>query len=491
MNIKTKLFIFIPLLVILLNLVSFFIYQNGRTVEDSYNLMIKRIFLYKQISGETLENLRLLNQHMINLNEDSLNALNQHQELLRSLNNELAKRESVESNYLVTENYMNMINTFIEQEEDVLYYIDNKNLDKYAFHYNEAEKIAGYIKEQGENLVDLELNYYNPYYEEILVKSEKMNEIGVSLFIITTLLSIVFAIWLSRSITIPINRLVDTARKISKGNLEIEAPMAKMSGEIGILFQTFNHMLSNIRTLISTNMEMLEKDRMVKELELKALQSQINPHFLFNTLNIVSRLALIEGADQTSELTVSVSNLLRYNLRKLDEPVTLRDEVNNSMEYISIQKTRFADRVSFVTEIDEEALDQPVPCLTLQPILENAFVHGIEGMEGGGLIKIVIKRVAEQVHIEISDNGVGMSKEKQIALLDKELDTIPKSLKGHSTGIGTKNVFKRLDLFYKQDVFIDIKSSLNEGTTVIIHLPYQNYEYTSQSLGSPFIVGFS
>ncbi|TRY17632.1 HAMP domain-containing protein, partial [Geobacillus sp. LEMMJ02] len=127
--------------------------------------------------------------------------------------------------------------------------------------------------------------------------------------------------------------LVHAAKNISAGQLNTRIPRFDGHDEIGLLGQTFQHMIENLRILISKNMEILEKEKLVRELELKALQSQINPHFLFNTLNAISKLAYIEGAEKTSELTVSTSNLLRYNLRKLDQPVTLREEVEHAKEY--------------------------------------------------------------------------------------------------------------------------------------------------------------
>ncbi len=142
-------------------------------------------------------------------------------------------------------------------------------------------------------------------------------------------------------------------------------------------------MQDNLKELIVKEKESLEKDRLVKELELEVLQNQINPHFLFNSLNVLSKLALIEGAEKTSDLTVTMSNLLRYNLRKLDRPVTLRDEVEHTKEYFTIQQARFRDRIRFVTEIDEGGLDVFVPTLTLQPLLKMSLSMALKEWKKG------------------------------------------------------------------------------------------------------------
>ncbi|WP_134684005.1 sensor histidine kinase [Brevibacillus migulae] len=471
MNIRTKLFIFIPLLVILMNLVSFFIFDSSKRVQESYNLMMDRILLYKQISYETEENLRYLNRYLIRLDMDSYPEFIGHMEALRTLKQELMNQETNETNHLQIKNLNNMIDTFLGQVQQTIASVNQKGFHSNALSYYEAEKSARFIREHGQTLVDMELSYYQPIYQEIMKTTARMNLLGVWLFFTTTLLSIVFAIWISRSITNPIRRLVTVAKRISKGDLQTKAPEIQSGDEIGILCRSFNQMLDNLQQLMLQNMESLEKDRLVKEFELKSLQSQINPHFLFNTLNGIAKLAYIEGAEQTSELTISVSKLLRYNLQKLDQPVTLRDEVEHAQEYFAIQKARFRDRVEMITEIDERALNQSIPCLTLQPILENAFVHGIDEIEEGAVLRLKIEYEEPFVKVEISDNGTGMTEEMRQKLLDSDTDQLSRPSKGHSTGLGTLNVFKRLHLFFDGEEQIDIKSERNQGTTVIFRLP--------------------
>lgn len=473
MSIRQKMFLFIPLLVMLMSFVSFFLFESSKNVQESYYLMMNRILLYKQISQEARENVRYLNRFVIQMDLVSYPELERHLEALRDLREQLKGLEKNEVNSLPIRNYQNMIDTFLEQVGEMISGMDQQDSNAKAGAYLRTEQISRYIGEDGQTLVDLELEHYRPLYQEIMETTKKLNKLGVYLVFTVALLSIVFSFWLSSSIAGPIRRLVLTAKQISKGKLDTKAPEMKTSDEIGILCQTFNHMLDNIQDLMAKNMKSLEKDRLVKELELKALQSQINPHFLFNTLNAIAKLAYIEGAEKTSDLTVSVSRLLRYNLQKLDQAVTLRDEVEHAMEYLSIQKARFRDRIAFVTDIDERALDQVVPCLTLQPILENALVHGIEGIEEGAVLKLSIACQDRIVQIEIADNGVGMSEETRNLLLKSVLEEVPRQGgKGHSTGLGTHNVFKRLQIFFDGKQLIEIESEEGQGTTVRIKLPF-------------------
>ncbi|MFX3636595.1 MAG: sensor histidine kinase [Candidatus Pristimantibacillus sp.] len=476
MNMRRMLFIVIPTLFILNNAVSFFIFQSGRTVQQSYNTMLDRVLLYKQIDEQTQDNLRAINVYLMDRSEGSLTSYKGQRDELKSLQSSLSAQNTIPTTDLTVRSYRNMLNTYILQEDRILDALSSQSPLAYAPFYEEAEHTAAYIQEEGHHLIDLELSYYQPLYRQILTRTEVMNHWGVAVFILNTVISVMFAYWISLRITRPIKQLVRTAKQISDGNLDVSPPEMSTRNEFSILSEAFVHMQNNLKELIVKEKESLEKDRLVKELELEVLQNQINPHFLFNSLNVLAKLALIEGAEQTSDLTVSMSNLLRYNLRKLDQPVTLRDEVEHAKEYFIIQQARFRERIRFVTEIEEAGLDVLVPTLTLQPILENVFVHGIEGMEEGAVIKLTISCKPDETWVAISDNGVGMSAEVRESLLHYDTERPSASVhgdhrKGHSTGLGTHNVFKRLELFYEQKDMINIHSEPGQGTTVIIRIP--------------------
>lgn len=430
--------------------------------------MIDKIYIYKQISNETDRNLRYLSSYIIYQDTKNYKLLIKHKEKLKQLKNELIKQSVNKNNVLTIENYYYTLNSFLEEEDSITNSLIQKNYSNYVEQYKEVEKIASFIKEDSQNLVDIELNTYYPIYNNVVKYTNSMNKLGVMLFIITTIMSIVFAIWLSRSIILPINKLIYMAKQIGKGNFEVGPFTTSTKDEVGILGEIFNEMMHNLKILMSKNLEIVEKDRLVKELELKALQSQINPHFLFNTLNVISKLAYIEGAEQTSDLTISASNLLRYNLRKLDEAVTISDEILNAKEYFSIQKARFRDRVSFEINVDHDCLDQLIPCLSIQPLLENAFIHGIEHMEKDAVIGLDIKRSTDMIVITVYDNGRGMTEEIKDSLLNPT-NTLHEKRK--STGLGTINVFKRLKLYYGKEDIVEIESKMNQGTKIILTIP--------------------
>ena len=202
--------------------------------------------------------------------------------------------------------------------------------------------------------------------------------------------------------------------------------------------------------------------------ELKALQAQVNPHFLFNTLNTIARLALLEGASRTQEVVYALSDLLRDNLRDIDVLRTLEEEVKSVKDYLMIQKMRFGDRVQYYIDIDPQIMTALIPALTLQPIIENAIIHGLEKKVDGGTIHVRGFSEGDIITISVIDTGVGVSMERirSIFRAEKQLKT-----HGETTGLGIINVHKRIQHYYGNEYGLKIESQLGEGTSNYIRFP--------------------
>lgn len=202
--------------------------------------------------------------------------------------------------------------------------------------------------------------------------------------------------------------------------------------------------------------------------ELKALQAQINPHFLFNTLNTIARLALLEGASRTQEVVYALSDLLRDNLRDIDVQRTLQEEVQSVKDYLMIQKMRFGDRIQSYIDIDPQIMNVLIPALTLQPLIENAIIHGLEKKVEGGTIHVRGSYEGDIITISIIDTGVGVSMERirSIFRAEKQLKT-----HGETTGLGIVNVHKRIQHYYGNEYGLKIESKLGEGTSNYIRFP--------------------
>lgn len=222
------------------------------------------------------------------------------------------------------------------------------------------------------------------------------------------------------------------------------------------------------------NMHLIEEKRARAELEkelkvaeLKALKAQMNPHFMFNVLNSIGNLALMEGAKQTQEMSYLFSHLLRYNLENGDKAVYLKEDIENIERYLKVQKIRFGDKLNYTIEINGDIEQQKIPPFILQPFVENAVNHGIVPKESAGHIRIEVNMEREDVILKIEDDGIGMS-QRQIR---KIFNADQEKYEGKSLGIGIQNTRKRLINNYGSDYDVRILSRENVGTSIMIKIP--------------------
>lgn len=236
-------------------------------------------------------------------------------------------------------------------------------------------------------------------------------------------------------------------------------------GVLKIAQQKLNE--ENIK-LMETKKVQIEIEKELKATQLKALQSQINPHFLFNVLNSISALALIENAQKTQEVICDLSGILRYTLKKGNEKVEVQEAINYVNSYLKLQKVRFGSRLEFYIDVKEECKKIKIPFMIIQPFVENSIIHGLELKEKGGTVKINIYKSDRFLIIHIIDNGRGIEKHKlELINAGKEEEYTRNSL----SGIGISNIKQRMSYYYGEDYSIDISSKINSGTQVKIILP--------------------
>lgn len=480
MTIRTKLLLFIPLLVLLVGLISLLLFRSTNVVQNSYDRMMGRLLLYKQAAQTSSQLMQSLYNNRNNPTDATAASLHELEQELVVLQAQLLGGGSTVSTASASIGYASMIETLLDQEQAALASITPA--EALAL-YEKAEATAAFIFEEGSQLVDAELAADQPVFRRIQHENVRLLTLGAAVLIAETLLAALLALWISRSITRPIGMLVESAGRIARGDLGAEPPRLASRDELGTMAEAFGSMLGGLRETARLERERSEQQRLLGELELRSLQSQIRPHFLFNSLNALAKLALIEGAERTSDLIVSMSSLLRYNLQSLDRPVTLREELAHVDAYMTIQQARFRDRITFERDIDERALTIMLPPLTLQPIVENAFVHGVEEMERGAIITLLIELNAEAqtVIVTVADNGKGMSEQVRQRLLHAVSDAPPPTATEDATssvgkpvqsaGLGMRNVFRRLELFFGQRDLIAIESAPRQGTRLIVTLP--------------------
>ena len=206
-----------------------------------------------------------------------------------------------------------------------------------------------------------------------------------------------------------------------------------------------------------------------KASELKALQSQINPHFLFNSLNMIVGIAYLEGAEQTTTLMELLGGYLRYNLDRANTIVTVTDEIENVKDYLQIQKVRMGERFDYSVYMDAGSAEARIPCLILQPLVENAISHGLRNCVQGGKIRVRITSRGSRLQISVCDNGMGIEPEQLVVLNALQYENPLRPDEGN--GIGVRNVISRLQLVFNGDIQMKVTSEPGCDTEVFLDLP--------------------
>ena len=278
--------------------------------------------------------------------------------------------------------------------------------------------------------------------------------------------SVVAAWSLSKSIYTPIKKLHDVTTTITKNDLQTLITSDNVD-EITELGMSFNIMIGKIKELLDSKIKEQEN---LKKAELRALQAQINPHFLYNTLDTIIWMAESKKTNQVVEIVSALSNFFRISLSKGMDWITIGEEVERIRSYLTIQKMRYQDILDFKIEVEEDIAENTILKLILQPLVENALYHGIKNKRQGGTISVRARRKGEdEVLLEVEDDGIGFTSEK-LAQLRAELDDDSGDIKLES-GFGIGNVNKRIRLYYGKPYGLSVQSEYTTGTCVTLVIP--------------------
>ncbi|MGD9154656.1 MAG: sensor histidine kinase [Bacillota bacterium] len=291
----------------------------------------------------------------------------------------------------------------------------------------------------------------------------------LGLALVSMLVATVLILAIARSLNYRINKLMKHMAKVENQQFE-QIEMAECQDEIGSLIKSFNLMTAKIKALINDvyklNIQKKEFELERMRTELNHLQSQMNPHFLFNTLNAIMVVCVKNNYTEISEVLKYLSKLLRRLLNRKDDLVSVAEELAFAEMYLKIEKFRFGEKIKYQMTIDEVALQCLLPKMSIQPLIENACKHGIQTIKGIGRVRIKVALTEKKLKVTVSDNGSGIEGEK--------LDEIVAAMAGNreSNGnIGIRNVYRRLRLYYGEDVEFTISSQLNTGTEVNFAIP--------------------
>ncbi len=393
-------------------------------------------------------------------------------------------------NILVMNDIRNMIANYLKEMDAAVSARRARMVDSYLNHYEESIKIRQYIVEYIQKLNNTMLYQNTDRYTSVRTSIQLVQTLNIGVITSIFLLTIVLIFWFTYRITKPIFELSKAADEITHGNFNVPSVLVTSNDEIGIMADAFNRMTASIRehineinekAVLERRLQEKEMENLIirtnlREAELHALQAQINPHFLFNTLNAGAQLAMMEGADRACSFIENAAELFRYNMRNLDKPVTIGDELRNVENYMHLLNGRFADKIEFSLEKDESIVDRKIPCMILQPIVENAYIHGVSDVEYQGKISLSARSQDGYAIISVMDNGKGMSAERVREILSGGTVEEPDAgspHEGHTNGIGLNNIHSRLKIFYSKEDILEIYSEPGQGTRVVLHIPME------------------
>ena len=300
------------------------------------------------------------------------------------------------------------------------------------------------------------------YISELLKKSEEAQIIHMLMAVVLVAIALLISSFMAKSITQPILKLQSSMALIQEGDFRAGNVEVESRNEIGSLTETFNVMTLRIQELMEQN---INEQKAKRKSEMKALQSQINPHFLYNTLDSIIWMAESGKNEEVVLMTASLARLLRQNISNEEEEISIFDEVEYCRNYLTIQKMRYKDKLEFRIDVAPEITSCQIIKLVLQPLIENAIYHGLKYKESKGLLELIGYAAGEDIIFEIRDNGVGMDEETLNHIFERH------TVNYRSNGVGVYNVERRIKLTYGQEYGITYKSRPGEGTVARVCIP--------------------
>ncbi len=480
-SIRIKLLSVYLIVIAIIFVVNLYIYFSINEMAENIDKVYESNAMLNEMQGSLVQTHKYMEHFLDTRDTDALEGYYRNEQEyrngLRNLNTTILGETSLiaEKNiYHMSECYLDAANKAIEAKR-------GRNVTKYKESYDEADNLYGYINSYIYQLNNQQFSNNSDSYKSLFSALSYSETSNLVILGMAGTFSAVLLILLTRDITSPLNGLVRAAGEVAKGTLDIELAQSVHNDEIGIVTNAFNQMVGSLKNYIeqiksSMELESAMKEKQLKmeahliDAQLKYLQAQINPHFLFNTLNAGAQLAMMEGADTTYQYVQNVADFFRYNVRKNNKVVTLREEIELVDNYMYIIQVRFSGDIRFRKTIDWELVDVLMPGMILQPLIENCINHGVRTVEWEKIIELSVYKERDSICVSVRDNGVGISGEKIERIMQGELSS--DDLREAANGVGLDNVISRLRLFYGRDGVVEITSAgENMGTEVAIYIP--------------------
>lgn len=479
-SIGTKMIAFSLTLIIGLLVFMTVSYIKMGWISDKYRILMHDIVAISNVDSTLDEMMDDFEEYLTLKTASSLNRFNSKYDELYQLLDSMSIVFYSEEEQIIYKNINSQLASLNDEMDSAIIASRGRNPYETRVHYEVGKTIVRQMKESISALILVHAALSEEIYNELVVGTDRLQTMMITFLIALAGASTLIAFRFSKSLVHPLEQLTEHVSRVFMKEDQLTKVKVEANDEIGILADGFNSMLVRIENYIqelkykskiegelqNKEMENLKIKSLLDQANMLALQSQINPHFLYNTLSCIAQTAMLEDANDTYMLLITVSEMMRYNLISLDVQSTIGQEMENVKRYFYIQKARYRERLNYQISIENAKLNQfEMPRLSIQPFVENAMIHGLENREEGGMILIHVFESGEKVCIEITDNGVGMDERTCNGLLSET------GKKGHTTGIGVRNVVERLRLYYKSDDIIQIKSKPGIGTKVVFLLP--------------------
>lgn len=399
----------------------------------------------------------------------------------RYLLENLSSQISSNPTKLLERNIRQMSETYLSLTGEGVAAKRGRNVEKYKEIYDQSQELYGYINSYIYQLNSQQFRNNSSSYQAL---REALCYLEISSLVLMAVMMgigalVLFAI--TKGMIEPLANLAEIAHLVGQGNFDVKMTKTDSLDEVGVVTRAFNTMVESLGEYVVRTKESMEKEQQMmekellmknhlKEAQLKYLQSQINPHFLFNSLNAGVQLAMMEDAEKTCIFVEKMADFFRYNVKKGLEDASLGEELTAVENYIYILNVRFAGDIHFTKKVDESIMECRVPSMILQPLVENAVNHGIRNIDWEGKILLEITGLEDNILIRVKDNGKGMSEERIREVLDGCMEDTGEQ--SDSTGVGMNNVISRLELYYDKKNLVEINSpGENMGTEIILTLP--------------------
>lgn len=481
LSLEKKILLAVTLMILTLFISNIFIYLQVNKIAGKMDTVYASNVNLSELS-EALEHVQKdMGDYVSVKSSDSLESYYKSQQEYQGLLERLNDKTIDKPGKILEKNIRMMSESYLDMTQDAVQAKRGRNVERYREAYERALTLYQYINTRISELNELQFKNNSASYQTMREALRYMEVFNMVILMIVMLAGLMVLRMLVKDMVTPLTSLARTANLVGQGNFNVKMPDTDSNDEIGIVTRTFNQMVGSLEEYVAKvkegaekEQELLERELLMenhlKEARLKYLQSQINPHFLVNTLNSIRFMAQVSKFDGIRKMAEALIKILSCSFRGSISFYTVREELDVLDSYLYLMKIRYSDGFEVVYDIDETCLDCKVPRLILQPIVENSIVHGLAEKEDDiGHLTVRLKASGDSLIFTVEDDGRGMTEEEIRQLL-----THRERAEGDNTSIGVENVLSRLKLNFGSRYGIRMESQPGQYTKTILTIPLMN-----------------